>query len=718
MNLVRRRLSWLTQFFHLESWARLCLLCVLVGGIAGLAGVLLDRGLFYCTKFVLEPLVFNISPGSLTDLLLLIAIPTIGLAIGGWIAGRWAPEIMGGGSDAVIYAFHQGQGNIRPLVPWLKGICSIFTIGFGGSAGREGPTLQIGAGIGSGLANRFRLSVRDRRILMLSGCAGGLGAILRAPLGGALFAAEMLYREPDFEHDAVIPSVISSVTAYSVLTAILGLDPIFNFKFSSVDAPWPPKYPSPGGNNFGELIHYALLSLICAFVAFLLVKSMRLFRDRIFGKLPLSNSNKPALGGLLLGLFVALTTLTGIMQPEHIMGDGKEFLNVILGDAMAPQDHMQALSHFTLKLLALVILSKIVATGLTIGSGASGGMIFPILFIGAVTGAAYVKFWQAVPLPGWLQLTPGASAGMCMVAMGGLFCGCTKTPIASLVMISEMTGSYGLSVPLMLCCASTYLLTIKFNIDESQVPGMADSPAHRGDFAKNILEDLRVGDALTGRGKPELIPATLNFNLVMERIKNSNATTFPIVDDNQCLVGIFSLSDIRKILNEQQIGSLVVAGDLGTTNVVTVTMDTDLSEALRLFTQRKINVLPVVEVPPPEAHARTVSSRKLIRPRGMVGNLHVIAMLTRQDLIDAYRKRIFDLESVDASESAGSDVFTGAQVAEPEPSIEAVEEIRELTEILTKPIGVVTPDISDPNAKDETMIADIEEEKRNQREPL
>jgi CBS domain-containing protein len=214
---------------------------------------------------------------------------------------------------------------------------------------------------------------------------------------------------------------------------------------------------------------------------------------------------------------------------------------------------------------------------------------------------------------------------------------------------------------------------------------------------------------LFSRSKPELIPATLTFDEVLERVKNSNATTFPIVDDKECLVGIFSLSDIRKIINEQAIGSLVVAGDLGTTSVVTVTMDTNLSDALTLFTQRKINVLPVVEVPPPEKHARTVSSRKLIRPRGLVGNRKVIAMLTRQDLIDAYRKRIFDLESADAKESAGSNVFTEAQVAVPDPTPEQLEEERTLVEMLTKPSK---PDLSDPNAEDKTMVADLEEEKK------
>jgi CIC family chloride channel protein len=164
----------------------------------------------------------------------------------------------------------------------------------------------------------------------------------------------------------------------------------------------------------------------------------------------------------------------------------------VVENSLASGPSRLSLPHYTVLALALVVLCKIVATGLTIGSGASGGLLFPILFIGGLTGAAYARFWQGLPLPDWMSLTPEARGGMIMVAMGGVFCGCTKTPIASLVLVSELTGSYGLAVPLMLCCASTYLLTTSFTIDEEQVGSIADSPAHRGDFMLNVLEGLKV----------------------------------------------------------------------------------------------------------------------------------------------------------------------------------------------------------------------------------
>lgn len=681
------------RFFHLESWARLLMLCVLVGVLAGLGGVLLDRGLHYLSEFLQnhpEFGLFNSHGGSLWGLLLLLLVPAAFMLLASALAAKFAPEARGQGLDAVIDAFHRKQGYIRPQVPLLKGLCSILTIGAGGSAGKEGPIAQIGAGFGSFLGGTLGLSVRDRRILMLAGCAGGVGAVLRAPLGGALFAAEMLYREPDFEHDVVIPGVISSVTAYSVFTAILGHEPILSFRLA--DVVLTPRYPSLGGNMFGELLHYALLSLFCAVIAFLVVKGMRLFEKTLFPRLPMPAWTKPGIGGLALGALAALAIVTMQMQPGQMMGEGKEFMNVMVQDALVDragaakvrgvktsqeseanvQPSVQDVSEpaldiprLTLTVLLVGLLCKIVATGLTVGSGGSGGLLFPMLFLGAMTGAAYAKFWQGVPyLPDWLQLTPMARAGVIMVAMGGVFCGCTKTPIASLVMVSEMTGSYGLSVPLMLCCASTYLLTTSFTMDEAQVKDMSQSPAHRGDFLINVLEDIKVGDAVREAVRPELIHADLPFSKVLETIKNSQHTTFPIVDDYDYLVGVFSLSDIRQIMNEQSVGNLVVAGDLGTTNVVTVTRETNLSDALSLFTQKNINVLPVVETVT-GGHTSAFKTTTVM-PKGLVGTHRVIALLTRQDLIAAYRRRLQEIETLGDQESAGSNVFEQAQVSTPE----------------------------------------------------
>lgn len=665
MPTPRRLLERLAKFFHLESWIRFLMLCVVVGIAAGLVGVLFDRGLYYLYDYLFLEGINKQEPGSVVSLALILGVPCICHFLAGAIAHKWAPEVRGGGTDEVIHAFHKGQGVIRPVVPWLKGICTILTIGSGGSAGKEGPTAQIGAGVGSFIGSTFGLSVRDRRILMLAGCAGGLGAVLRAPLGGALFAAEMLYREPDFEHDAVIPGVICSVTAYSVFTAILGQGHALQFPSLGAFGNWTPSYPSDGGNMVGELLHYALLSVLCAIVALLMVRGIRLIKESVAKRLPIPALMKPALGGLALGAMTAFMMVTYHMAPSDIMGEGRILVRQIIGDALGATIRESTYVPFGITMLVVVLVCRILATGLTTGCGASGGLLFPILLVGGLTGAAYGKFCQSLPLPESLALTPGARAGIIVVAMGGVFSGSTKTPIASLVLISEMSGSYGLVVPLMLCCASTYLLTTSFSVEEAQVANIAESPAHRGDFLINVLEDIRVKDALTGRIKPEPIPADMPYNKVLEKIKHSTASTFPIVDEEGFLVGIFSLGDIRHIMNEQAVGSLVVAGDLGTTSVPTVTLETRLSDALTLFTQKSADELPVVEEITSESRLINRATRR-VKPRGMVGTRRVVAMLTRHDLIAAYRKRLSELQSQDDKETSGTSVFESALESTPE----------------------------------------------------
>jgi CBS domain-containing protein len=167
----------------------------------------------------------------------------------------------------------------------------------------------------------------------------------------------------------------------------------------------------------------------------------------------------------------------------------------------------------------------------------------------------------------------------------------------------------------------------------------------------------------SGRPRPELFPADLPFPEVLERLKHSQATTFPVVDENGCLVGVFSLSDIRQIMNEQSVGGLVVAGDLGTPQVVTVKPETRLSDALTLFTQKNVNELPVVEDAPPGQSGSPLASKRIRPPRGPVGSKRVLGMLTRQDLIHAYCQRVQELQAAEAQEAQGSTVLKDAQVA-------------------------------------------------------
>jgi CIC family chloride channel protein len=670
---IKGKLARAAFFFRLDSWFRLIFLCVLIGIIAGLASVVFDLALEYFEGRLLQEWLFipaSKSQGRFAEAWPLLVVPAAGGALAGLFALWLAPEAAGQGMNAVIRAFHRGKGAIRARVPLVKGLCSLFTIASGGSAGKEGPIVQIGAGFGSNVATLLHISVRDRRILMLAGVAGGIGAIFKAPLGGALFAAEMLYREPDFEHDAIIPGVISSVTAYSVLTALLGHERIL--QFSNPEAM---RFPSPGG-SFWELAHYAALSILCAFVAFLFVKGYQFIRRRLFEPLYCPKFLKPALGGLLLGLLaLALLHATGETsapggpvlggsRAEHIMGQGYGFLQKTFSGVLDPTAPDPSTALKLAGFLAVVILAKILATCFTIGSGGSGGLLFPALFLGGLTGAAYSRLWQALNglglAPANLALTPLARADMVLVGMGGVFAACTKTPIASLVLVSEITGSYGLVVPLMLACTSAYLLSRSFTINEEQVMSLADSPAHRGDFLGNVLEEITVAEATAGSRKLELFPADTPCTQILERIKGSSASAFPVVDEQGFLLGVFSLGDLRQIMNEPHLGNLVVAGDLVTANIATVTLNSNLDEALGKFTRQNVDELPVVEDTKTSSKGTRSFLKFTKRPRGPVGTKRVIGMLSRRDLIMAYHRKLLALRTTEAHENKGARVLSDA----------------------------------------------------------
>jgi CIC family chloride channel protein len=295
-----------------------------------------------------------------------------------------------------------------------------------------------------------------------------------------------------------------------------------------------------------ELLHYAILSLLCAGVAYLFVKGLQLIEKRTFHHLPapLPRVTKPALGGLAMGLLVmalmiavgsvpvAPNLVLGASRPDHLMTGGHRYLQTVVDGALDPALYDFWTSFKVAGFLGVVVIAKIVATGLTLGSGGSGGLLFPALFLGGVTGAAYSKLLRAFTaadwVPGIMVMSPNERAGMILVGMGGIFAACTKTPITSLVMVSEITGSYGLSVPLMMTCASAYLLSHSFTMNEEQVAGIADSPAHRGEFLVNVLQDLNVADAVPKSGPVDTIPEDTPYPQVLEKIRGSSATVFPI----------------------------------------------------------------------------------------------------------------------------------------------------------------------------------------------
>ncbi|HZS34986.1 MAG TPA: chloride channel protein [Methylomirabilota bacterium] len=381
-------------------------------------------------------------------------VPALGGLVTGFIVYRFAPEAEGHGTDAVIRAYHREGGVIRARVPIVKIVASAITLGTGGSGGREGPIAQIGSGFGAWFASALRLTDRERRIMLLAGAAGGIGAIFRAPLGGALVICELLYRNMEFEYDAVVPALLTAVVGYTVYSLIFGWAPMFETSHQVFDHP-------------ENLLVYLVLGIVVALLGWCYVKTFYAMHERLFARLPLPRMVRPALGGLLTGLL-------GLAVPQAV-GLGYGWIQLGMQDRLGFVDY------------AAGALGKIVATGFTISSGGSGGVFGPAVVIGGFAGGAVGRLFAHL-LPSW-HLHPEA---FILVGMAAFFGGAAKAPIGALLMISEMTSGYGLLVPLMLACAVAFMLVPRHvSIYAEQVDGSVSSPAHFERYLTHVVASLR-----------------------------------------------------------------------------------------------------------------------------------------------------------------------------------------------------------------------------------
>ncbi|WDP88238.1 MAG: chloride channel protein [Desulfobacter sp.] len=486
----------------------------------------------------------------------LLILPAVGGIISGWLVYTFAPEAEGHGTDAAIDAYHHKGGAIRSRIPIIKTIASTITLTTGGSGGREGPIAQIGAGFGSFLATRFNLSERERRIMMAAGVGAGVGSIFRAPLAGALFAAEVLYRDPDFESEVIIPAGISSVVAYCIFCLVFG---------------WGSLFDSPGFKfqNPLELGPYIVLSGVLVLTGVLYVK---VFYGMIgiFHKLKVPNHIKPAIGGLCTGII-------GYFLPYTLA----------FGYGMAQDAIFNKLAISTLLLLAI---GKIFTTSFSIGSGGSGGVFGPSVVIGGAMGGAVGKIFNLL-LP-TVVTQPGAFV---IVGMAGFFTAVSNTPISTIIFVSEMTNSYHLLLPSLLVCSLCYLLARKWTIFENQVKSRVDSPAHAGEFMMDILQTLKVENLTHLIKDVRCVNQDMPFSEFKKIFQTTKQHYFPVMDEKGAFSGIFSSTDIREVIFTSHLEDLVVMKDIMISDLISTTPSEDLNTVLLKLTQKNIDALPVVK---------------------------------------------------------------------------------------------------------------------------
>lgn len=580
---------------HIGRWA---LYYVCVGVAAGIASIifyyLCQLGMRVFLDFLAgyrppasagEAALFSPGSGAFNRWMLLI-LPAAGGLLSGWLVYRYAPEAAGAGNDAAIHAYHNEGGLIRARVPLVKTLATVITLTTGGSGGREGPIAQIGAGIGSLLAAKLKLSARERRILLAAGIAAGVGSIFRAPLAGALFAAEFLYRDPEFEYEVIIPAGMASVVAYCLFCMVFG---------------WGSLLQSPDFifRNPLELGPYLVLAMVVAGAGVLFINLFHA-TARFFSALKIPNYLKPAIGG-------GLTGIVGFFLP-HTLAFGYGYAQQALTQ--------EAAFPF---LLSLAI-GKMVTTSFSIGSGGSGGLFGPSIVIGAALGGVVGQaFHHALPE------VVGSPGAFVVVGMAAFFAAVSNTPISTIIFVSEMTNSYHLLLPSLMVCSVAYLSSRRWTLFKSQVRRRIDSPAHAGEFFVDVLQTITVRDVLDRIRRVAMIPENMLFADFRKHFSESDQHYFPVMDEHGKLARIFSVNDIRSVLFSPGIGKLVVMRDIGTSQIITTSPSEDLNSVLKKFTVKNIDSLPVVQDDDPR---------------------ELIGMLNRREVIAYYNQKVDEMKAM------------------------------------------------------------------------
>ena len=515
-----------------------------------------------------------------------IVIPALGGLLVGPIVYGWASEARGHGVPEVMEAIQVRGGVMRPRVAVAKSVASAITIGSGGSVGQEGPVVQIGAAIGSVLGQSLRLPTDHRRTLVGCGAAAGIAATFNAPIAGAFFALEVILG--NFAIAAFSPIVLACVVATVVSRAYFGNVPVFHLPEYTMVTWW-------------ELFPYTGLGLVCGLLAITFIWFLYLAED-LFEKTPIPPKLRPAVGGLVVGALLLVS--------PHLYGSGFASIDALL--------HGDVVWQMAVALMAL----KVLACSVTLASGGSGGVFSPSLFLGATTGYSVGYVVNLIS-----PETTGPPEAYALVGMGALLSGATHAPLASLLILFELTNDYGIILPLMLAITVATITARAL---------MTDSIYTRKLHRKGIsllrgLDDLvmtsfRVSDVM--RPTLSTIPEDASFQTVLERFLASPIDELYVLTADGRLCGTIYLHDIKGALGEQGLGQLVTASDLMTGPVPTARSIDTLAQCLQRFAATGRESLPVIDTAQP------------------------VGLITRKDLIEVYDREVLRRELLGTTTAA------------------------------------------------------------------
>ena len=542
---IRRRLR---SADYLRKWV---VLGGLIGAISGLGAALFFTALELASRLFLGALA-GFTPASpagegghpIADAARPWMIPIV-VALGGLISGvivfRLAPEAEGHGTDAAIGAFHHSARRIRARIPVIKLVASAITIGSGGSGGREGPTAQIGAGFGSWLARVLDLDARDARIAVACGMGAGIGAIFRAPLGGAVLAAEIPYRD-DVESEALVPAFVASIVSFSIFGAIAGYAPIFG------------RVAGAGFTDARQLIYYGAIGLAAGIVGRLYISGFY-GATAWFGRWRLPREVRPAIAGFAVGCL-------GLAIPGAL-GTGYGWVQAALDRT--------TLLGLPLWIVLVLPFAKILATSLSIGSGGSGGIFGPGMVIGGLLGASAWRLLEPVA-----PAVPADPSGFVIVAMMALFGSVAHAPLAVMLMVAEMTDSLAMLAPAMLAIGIASLVVGERTIYRSQLRSRAESPAHQFRFAMPLMASIPAGDA--ARAPRLVLSSKATVEEARRRLAVEGLPGAPVLDADGTLRGSIEVADLDDADPAGRLADLPLNGPV-------ITVDDGLDDALAVLAE-------------------------------------------------------------------------------------------------------------------------------------
>ncbi|MCH7724009.1 MAG: chloride channel protein [Bacteroidetes bacterium] len=578
-NTVLLKTLALFKRFQLTEHTFMIIIAIVIGVLTGFAAIAIRALILWVSEISFTGTGSYLENILNTSWYWILIVPIVGGLIVGPIIYFFAPEAKGHGVPEVMQAILLKGGAIRPRVAFVKTITSAITIGTGGSVGREGPIIQIGSSLGSMVGQFFRVPSRRLKTLVGCGAAAGIAAAFNAPIAGALFAVEIILM--DFAVAQFSPIVISSVMATVISRSFEG-----DFAAFIV-----PKYELISPYEIG---FYFILGALSGVVSYLFIKALYSSEEYFDDKLKIPEYLKPALGGLGVGI-IALAF-------PQVMGVGYDSINNALYGNM--------IWYIALAL----VFAKILATAVTLGSGGSGGIFAPSLFMGAMLGYFFGSFvHQYFPD---ITATPGAYA---LVAMGGLVAGTTRAPITAIIIVFELTNDYHIILPLMITCIISTILSARFSRESIYTLKLVlRNIGLKEGIETNVMESILVEDVYSKEF--ETINATDNFSQVVNKVIQGKEFDYPVITGDGKILGIISLGDIKDYLFEKDsLQNLLIAGDIANTTFDTITPSDNCGIVLEKLRYSRYEGLPVIE---------DKDSNK------------IIGFIRRKEILDAYHKAI------------------------------------------------------------------------------